>query len=171
MSPNDSSVQASEELVQACRRLAAADPAQESDLALALTRLSNRLSSALSARKALLAAQEAVHLYQRQADANPQHDTAPLARALNVFALRLAEVGRRDKALFESERAVSMQRMRVKGSRDGPPLSATATDLADSLETLALCLRESAREQESRAATREADEIRDHLREHRTDHF
>jgi len=172
-SPIDGSVQASEELVEACRRVAAEDPAQEPDLALALTRLSNRLSTALSARKALLAAQEAVHLYQRHADAHSHADTAALARALNVFALRLAEVGRRDKALFESERAVEMQRRRVEeGSDDGNGAGVhPASDLADSLETLSLCLRESGRDHDSRTAAREADEIRANLRTRRTDHF
>ncbi|MDH6238312.1 hypothetical protein [Cryobacterium sp. CG_9.6] len=192
VSVNDSSITVSEELVAACRLLAAEDPARESDLALALTRLSNRQSTALNSRKALLAAQEAVHIYQRLADADPDGDVEPLARALNILALRLVEVGRRDKALFVSERAVSMERMRPAGPAEGTPIPGVgservgservgseradseragseraASDLADSLDTLALCLRETGREQQSRASAREATEIREGLREHR----
>jgi len=169
---NATSLQASEAAVATCRQLAAADPLHDRDLALALTRLSNRLSCALSARKALVAAEEAVHIFQRIADADPNADGSDLARALNVFALRLVEVGRRDKALYESKRSVSMRRTLVTADSsdvDGP--TQAQTDLAESLETLSLCLRELGRDQESRNAATEADGIRARLRSSRTDHF
>ena len=169
----DPSVSASEEAVAECRRLAETDPSREPDLALALTRLSNRLSAALSPRKALVAAEEAVRINQRLADAQPGSDDRALARSLNILALRLVEVGRRDKALFESERAVSMRRMRVDAltaAPEGDPAAAAAhTDLADSLETLALCLRETGREQDGRDTAREAEAVRARVRELRSD--
>ncbi|KFF58951.1 hypothetical protein JF66_14720 [Cryobacterium sp. MLB-32] len=171
----DNSLSASEKAVSECRRLAAGDPGCEPDLASALTRLSCRLSAALSPRKALVAAGEAVSIYQRLADANPEADDSALARALNILALRLVEVGRRDRALFESERSVSMRRKRVAAWGDiqkGDPVALGAhADLADSLETLALCLRESGREQDGRDAAREADGLRTRVREQRSDHF
>ncbi|MBB5642845.1 hypothetical protein [Cryobacterium roopkundense] len=166
---------ASEEAVAECRRLAAVDPSTEPNLALALTRLSNRLSAALSPRKALVVAEEAVRIYQRLADMHPDLDDSALARALNVLALRLVEVGRRDKALFESQRSVSMRRMRVDALGDAPEGDQgqvdAHTDLADSLETLAHCWREYGNEQDARHAAREADGLRARVRELRSDHF
>ena len=169
---NSTSLQASEEAVALSRQLAAEDPVHDRGLALALTRLSNRLSCALSARKALVAAEEAVHIFQRLADADPDGDGSDLARALNVLALRLVEVGRRDKALYESKRSESMRRTLVTAnSSDFGGQTQAETELAESLETLSLCLRELGHDRESRNVATEAHGIRTRLRGSRTDHF
>jgi len=167
---NIASLRQSEAAVAECRRLADADPAYQRELALALTRLSNRLSSVLRARKALVVAEEAVHIYQKLADSDPGADDSELARALNILALRLVEVGRRDKALYESKRSVSMRRARVEStSADQAAPTQAEIDLAESLETLSLCLRELGREQAHREVSQEAERIRTRLRESRSD--
>jgi tetratricopeptide (TPR) repeat protein len=81
-------------------------------------------------------------------------DRAALAIALDVLAIRLAEVGRRPEGLEASEEAVAIYRELAADD-----LAGFEADLASSLNNLSLQLGESGRQEEGIAAIEDAVEI------------
>jgi tetratricopeptide (TPR) repeat protein len=116
--------------------------------------------SALGLREALKATEEAVGIYRKLSEQNPQAFLPDLATSLNNLGNRLSELGRREEALKATEEAVGIYR---KLSEQNP--QAFLPDLASSLNNLGAVLSALGRREEALKATEEAVKIRRKLSE------
>jgi tetratricopeptide (TPR) repeat protein len=108
--------------------------------------------SVLGRRKdAVAAAEEAVTIYRRLAEANPAAYLSGLASALNNLGVLLSELGRLDEALAAAEEAVDIGRQLAEANP-----AAHLPDLAAALANLGNRLAELGRRKEALAPTNEA---------------
>jgi len=117
--------------------------------------LFNNLSGFLSTigrrEDALKAAQEAVTLCHKLAEARPKAFTPDLAMSLNNLAARLSNLGRHEDAREAAQEAVTLYRQLAEARPE-----AFTTNLAGSLNNLAAMLSDLGQRQESREAAQEA---------------
>jgi hypothetical protein len=150
---------ASEESVEAYRRLAAENPAvYEPQLAVALNNLSNRQSDAGRRTEALATVEESADVYRRLAAENPAAYEPHLAVALNNLSNRQSDAGRRTEALATIEESVEIRR---RLAAENP--AAYEPDLAGALNNLSNRLGDAGRRDEALAAVEESVEIRRRL--------
>jgi tetratricopeptide (TPR) repeat protein len=123
--------------------------------------------SALGRRaEALEATQEAVDLYRRLAQQNPDAFLPNLARSLNNLGKVLSEMGRRAEALEATQEAVEIRRQLAQQNPD-----AFLPDLARSLHNLGADLSEMGRRAEALQATQEAVDLYRRLAQQNPDAF
>ncbi|MCX7689769.1 tetratricopeptide repeat protein [Thermoflexus sp.] len=133
-------------------------------------RIWNNLAAALYAlgcrEETLQAAQEAVALYRRLAERDPNAFLPNLAKSLNNLGLVLAGLGRREEALQAAQEAVALYRQLAQQHPD-----AFLPDLAMSLNNLGNRLANLGRREEALQATQEAVQIRRQLAAQHPDAF
>ncbi|MDP9403373.1 MAG: tetratricopeptide repeat protein, partial [Actinomycetota bacterium] len=136
---------------QAAAGSATADVDDDAKLAASLNNLAASLSGMGRRDEALAAAQEAVDLYRRLAEAAPQAFLPDLATSLNNLAAFLSGMGRRDKALTAAQEAVDLYRRLAEAAPQ-----AFLPNLAMSLNNLAASLSGMGRRDEALTAAQEA---------------
>jgi len=103
-------LEASEEALVICRRLASDNPRFVTRVALVLANLSNHRSELGEHSAALEAAQEAVEIYRRLAEDDPQAYESDLARSLNIESNCLSDAQRHEDALAAISESVDILR-------------------------------------------------------------
>ena len=116
--------------------------------------------------EALAATKEAVEIYRKLAEKNPEAFLPDLATSLNNLGLILRELGRREEALAATKEAVEIRRKLAEKNPE-----AFLPNLAGSLNNLGAMLRELGRREEALAATKDAVEIRRKLAEKNPEAF
>jgi tetratricopeptide (TPR) repeat protein len=132
-------------------RLERIPPEAEEERAPVLGMLGFALSTLGLREEALKATEEAVAIYRKLSEQNPQAFLPYLAGSLNNLGLSLSELGLREEALKATEEAVKIRR---KLSEQNP--QAFLPDLASSLNNLGLSLSELGLREEALKATEEA---------------
>ncbi|MGI5330670.1 hypothetical protein [Actinomadura nitritigenes] len=99
-----------ERTVAARRRLPGRTPEERAELARSLLNLGNRLAHQGKTAKALASSKEAVGIFRRLAEADPDAYVPDLARALADHADDLARAGRRQNAVEAATEAVRLYR-------------------------------------------------------------
>jgi len=125
--------------------------AEAGDKASALNMLGYALSALGLREEALTATQEAVGIYRRLAQENPQAFLPDLATSLTALGVALSALGRREEALTATEEAVGIYRQLAQ---ENP--QAFLPDLAMSLNNLGNWLSALGRREEALTATQEA---------------
>jgi hypothetical protein len=120
-----------------------------------LLKLASRLADLGRWKESLAAAEEAIQIRRRQADADPGTFRPALALALNDQTNPLGALARWEDARASAEEAIQIRR---DLARDNP--GAYLPDLAMSLNNLAQCLNELQRPQQALAAADESMKIR-----------
>jgi Trypsin-like peptidase domain/Tetratricopeptide repeat len=133
---------------------------RDAELAALFSDFSNRLADLDEHEDALAAAEEAVTLYRRLAEAKPNAFRPGLAIALNNLSVRLPKLDRWDEALTAVEEAVEIRRRLAREDPD-----AFLSDLASSLINLSSVLAHLRRRAEALTAIEGAVEIHRHLTE------
>ncbi len=146
------------EVVAAYNRVRAALAEDDEEKALWLNNLGAALGALGRREEALKAAQEAVEVYRRLAQANPQAFEPNLAASLNNLANILAGLGRRGEALEAAQEAVEVYRRLAQANPQ-----AFEPDLAGSLNNLSVFLADLGRREEALKAAQEAVVIRRRL--------
>jgi tetratricopeptide (TPR) repeat protein len=123
----------------------------EEERAPVLVMLGLALSALGRREEALKATEEAVRIYRKLSEQNPQAFLPDLAMSLNNLGAMLSELGRREEALKATEEAVKIRR---KLSELNP--QAFLPDLASSLNNLGNRLSALGRREEALKATEEA---------------
>ncbi|HKZ55991.1 MAG TPA: toll/interleukin-1 receptor domain-containing protein [Anaerolineales bacterium] len=116
-----------------------------------LNNLGVRLSELGRREEALFAAQEAVGVYRKLAEARPEAFLPDLARSLNSLGNQLSELGRREEALAAAQEAVGGYRKLAEARPD-----AFLPNLTLSLNNLGTFLSELGRREEALAAVEQA---------------
>jgi tetratricopeptide (TPR) repeat protein len=126
-------LEASRSAVEIWRRLAAANPEYETELACALRAYSINLGEGAErdSQAGLVATRESVTLWRRLAETNPHYE-ADLAQALNTLAVDLFETGDKDGALQAVNESVEIWRRlaRANPARYEPGLALTLNNLS-----------------------------------------
>ncbi|MFY1585413.1 tetratricopeptide repeat protein [Micromonospora sp. WMMD734] len=125
-----------------------------------------RLANAGQRQPALAAAEEAVRIYRRLAEANPDAYLPNLATSLNNLGVRLSQLGRREQALAPAEEAVRIYRRLAEANPD-----AYLPNLAMSLNNLGVRLSQLGRREQALAPAEEAVRIYRRLAEANPDAY
>jgi len=139
------------------------DPAEQAHLHATHAR---RLSNAGQRNAALSPACQAVFIYRRLAEVNPDAYLPDLAMSLTNLGLYLFGLGRSDEALVPAEQAVDINRRLAEANPD-----AYLPDLAASLTNLGMNLSRLGRREQGLALTEEAAGIRRRLAEANPDAY
>ncbi|MEM6785773.1 MAG: tetratricopeptide repeat protein, partial [Bacteroidota bacterium] len=145
---------------------AADDDDALSRLANALNTLGVRFSNLGRREDALHATEQAVALYQRLAQRNPDAFEPVLAMSLNNLGIRFSNLGRREDALQATEQAVSIRRRLAQRNPD-----AFEPNLAMSLNNLGGNYSSLGRREDALQATEQAVAIRRRLAQRNPDAF
>jgi tetratricopeptide (TPR) repeat protein len=142
------------------------DTSRLSHLAAQVGTLGIRLSNLGRREEALAPSQEAVDIYRRLVQTQPDVFFPNLATSLNNFGIRLSNLGRLEEALAISQEAVDIRR-RLAQTRP----EASLPNLAHNLNSLGIRLSNLGRHEEALAASQESLDIRRRLARTRPDAF
>ncbi len=148
-------LQAIEEAVRVCRRLASAAPVLYNPfLAGALGNLGNSLAVMGRLEEALDAADESVQVYRQAASADPARHDPNFATALRSLSGHLREMGRKTEAISPADEAAAISR---RLATENP--AAYEPDLAAALSTLSDGLHEGGRQADALEPGKEAVQV------------